>query len=238
MPYMPTTALTKSCVHCGKEFRGMPSEIARRKFCSKACVGLSRKAVRKTEWAQMTCKHCGEEFEAPRAWVKNGRRKYCSRRCHGLASVAGRRKGRRHSEKSRRVMSDKATGRFLREKSSQWKGGRYKAGQYWHVMVATLPSDAQTLARQMTSRTYILEHRIVAAQAIERAIRANEVVHHINGDKEDNRPENLEVVPRAAHSVHHRAIERRLASALAEIDRLRAENQSLRSRLGLSPKAG
>lgn len=36
-----------------------------------------------------------------------------------------------------------------------------------------------------------------------RALTSDEVVHHINGDKRDNRPENLQLMSRSEHMLEH-----------------------------------
>jgi transposase len=46
-------------------------------------------------------------------------------------------------------------------------------------------------------------HRYIMEQKLNRKLQFNEIVHHVNGDKHDNRIENLSVVSRSEHlSIH------------------------------------
>lgn len=46
----------------------------------------------------------------------------------------------------------------------------------------------------------IPEHRYVMEQALGRPLERSEVVHHIDGDKQNNRPENLQVMSQGEHN--------------------------------------
>ena len=72
-----------------------------------------------------------------------------------------------------------------------WRGGRNVVGKsgYVRVWVAT---------REPGIQNRVLEHRLVMAAHIGRPLRDNETVHHLNGDKADNRIDNLQL-----RSGHH-----------------------------------
>jgi hypothetical protein len=75
------------------------------------------------------------------------------------------------------------------EAHGQRKGGRQIA-EGGYVLVRPELNDPIVSTRRSGM---VLEHRLVMARKLERALRSTETVHHINGDHADNRLENLQL---------------------------------------------
>jgi hypothetical protein len=75
-------------------------------------------------------------------------------------------------------------------KHGKWKGGRLVTNE-GYVIVLAQPNHP--FAAMRNNQGYISEHRLVMAQALGRVLERHETVHHINGDRKDNRLENLEL---------------------------------------------
>ena len=167
----------RTCEQCGKGFMVWPSRVKHdgAKFCSRDCANQSQIVGTTYE-----CVVCSKKVVAPPSVASV--KKTCSRQC----------------------MSKHRSRRQRGSKSHRWKGGVIELEGYIAVMKPDHP--------RAWSTGYVLKHILVAEEMLGRHLvwkgldhPDTEVVHHINGDRKDNRPSNLEVLSPGEHSaLHHR----------------------------------
>lgn len=150
-----------------------------------------------------SCKHCGASFYLP---PSKAMRPFCSRKCSGAARreqrtapppncfclICGIGFHRKPSHIHRkpgskglycsRGCSAEAQRRRTGPNNPLWKGGRWVTSD-GYVIVA-LPGGKRQL-----------EQRLVMEAMLQRKLLTAERVHHINENRLDNRPENLEILP-------------------------------------------
>ena len=84
-----------------------------------------------------------------------------------------------------------ATRRGRGEHSSHWKGGRrIDCDGYVNVWMSENDPFSKLMRK---GDSYVLEHRLVMARSLGRPLEKHESVHHINGDRTDNRIEILQL---------------------------------------------
>lgn len=62
---------------------------------------------------------------------------------------------------------------------------------------------ACTVSYEDGSKRTVLQHREVLEATLGRQLLRTEVVHHVDGNKRNNTPENLSVMSRSGHATHH-----------------------------------
>lgn len=73
----------------------------------------------------------------------------------------------------------------------------------WILSDKRLSKDGYILKTSSSGKNQF-EHRFVAEDILGRRLAPWEVVHHINGKRDDNRPSNLCVMPRIDHDRYHK----------------------------------
>ncbi|WP_185858864.1 HNH endonuclease signature motif containing protein [Vreelandella populi] len=180
----------KKCANCGRDMWLPPSKASVYQSCSKECGKSIRQSA--VEARKRKCKTCGNEFTPRKYQIDNGLGRYCSQLCNEASRIA------LHADEAK--AKAKAVQAQMRERGEMnmacgprnpnWNGGVYRGNGY-----ILLKRDGK----------YVPEHRLVVEEHIGRKLRNDEVVHHINHDKTDNRIENLQVMSRAEHIEEHRA---------------------------------
>ena len=160
------------CEICGKKFYRGGTRMA--KTCSLRCKAKYNTKIqtgkKQKRWGKdMKCKICGKEFYV--SPCKISKTKYCSIKCRN---------------------NDSSFWEALKgENNYHWKGGTTRVKGYIYVKSSEHP--------YRNGGDYVMEHRLVMEKKLGRYLVSNEEVHHINGIKDDNRIENLELVIKKLH---------------------------------------
>lgn len=129
------------------------------------------------------CERCGTEFKVFHS--ARVRRRFCSQECKGAAA----------SEAATVVFNCPQCGKSETLKRAQAARKRYCSAACWHeaANIRTGYTDRQGYRRITVDGAQMAEHRHVMEVGLGRKLLVGEVVHHKNGNRVDNRPENLEL---------------------------------------------
>jgi len=101
------------------------------------------------------------------------------------------------------------------KKHHGWKGGRVKSQGYIFILKPNHPNR--------NTNNYVREHHLVMEKYLGRYLKLGEIVHHINGIKDDNRFENLQLLNRKEHEKLFHELYRENMNLKEEIKKLKLQ---------------
>lgn len=103
---------------------------------------------------------------------------------------------RGHHRKDKKFKNEKRNQKG--ENNNAWKGGRLK--DYAGYIIVRCEGHPRAKGKGQ----YVFEHVLIMEKYLGRYLRMDEVVHHINKIKNDNRIKNLQLLTKSQHSSFHR----------------------------------
>jgi len=148
------------------------------------------------------CAYCHKEISLQPNQARRSQHFFCCHDCYGLW-VSENRRSERHPN---------------------WQGGRRLNGA-GYIEIRLQPDDF--FYSMQSVRHYVLEHRLIMAKHLKRCLLPWEVVHHINGIKDDNRLENLKLL--GSNGQHNTMLDKWCRKLLKENQQLKTELMELKS---------
>lgn len=193
--------VTLNCSQCNRPFEVWPYRLKSNvRFCSRNCKYKALLGQTPVNRANLVGRTFGELVVIAFDCIASGHSVWrCQCRCGNETSV------RNGNLQSGAVRSCGCLTRRKGKENPNWRCGFTITQDGYRYLLTSDPNR--------TNR-YEPEHRLVMAEVLGRPLTSEEVVHHINRDKTDNRPENLQVLSRQEHAALH-AAEDRIAMEIA-----------------------
>lgn len=190
--------IKSKCEWCGLEKEYKYKSTVKR-FCSHKCSNNYKWAFlrKKADFRVLDCPVCGKKFKiyTNDYRLKHGFNIYCSKECSYVASRKGEIIHCKYCNKEFYSTRNK----FCSQKCSN----NYKKENYKHKLYKENGYVIKYI-KDYNKKGNAKVHRLIMEEHLGRKLNINEVVHHKNGDKTDNRIENLELMTRKEHSKLHR----------------------------------